>query len=211
MPPYFFVVLAFLQRNNGAVVKKTKNKSKSKSKLKSKLAPSSVEIARQGSKHEVLFRPERLKYVRQLVKSESCVFCAALDKGPSPDSLLLFSDEHSMIILNKYPYNNGHLLVLPRRHCGDFLNLSDEEHRYMNLCLKRALRALKTAYNPIGFNVGLNLGAAAGAGIPDHLHYHVIPRWSGDTNFFPLIAGTKVVVETLEQTYRHLLPYLSEG
>lgn len=156
---------------------------------------------------EVLFKPERLRYVRKLVKPEGCVFCAALEKGRGVDSLLLFDDEHSIVVLNKYPYNSGHLLVLPRRHVGDFLDLEDHEHAAIQKSLRRSIEALGEVYEPTGLNVGLNLGSAAGAGIPEHLHYHVIPRWAGDANFFALIADTKVVVETLEQTYERLLPY----
>lgn len=111
-----------------------------------------------------------------------------------------------MVVLNKYPYNNGHVLVLPIRHTGDFVGLSEAEQRDIHALLLETVRILTSLYEPAGFNVGLNLGAAAGAGIPDHLHYHIVPRWRGDTNFFPLLAGTKVVVETLEQTYARLLP-----
>lgn len=156
---------------------------------------------------KVLFNPERLRYVRKLIKPEGCVFCHAVEKGVGFESLLLYESEHAIVVLNKYPYNNGHLLVLPRRHCGEFLELTEDEHRAIHRCLQTAIRALTEAYRPSGFNVGLNLGSAAGAGIPEHLHYHVIPRWSGDTNFFALIAETKVVVETLEQTFQRLLPY----
>jgi ATP adenylyltransferase len=157
----------------------------------------------------VLFRPERLKYVRKLIKPEGCVFCQAVEAGVGLESLLLYLGEHAIVIMNKYPYNNGHLLVLPKRHCGDFLSLTAIEHQEINTCLTKAIQILTEAYRPSGFNVGLNLGLASGAGIPEHLHYHVVPRWTGDTNFFPLIAETKVVVETLEQSYQRLLPYFS--
>jgi ATP adenylyltransferase len=156
---------------------------------------------------KTLFNPERLRYVRKLIQPKGCVFCNAVKVGVRYKSLLLYKGKKAIIVLNKYPYNNGHLLVLPRRHCGEFLELSESEHSEINRCLQAAIAALKDAYSPKGFNVGLNLGSAAGAGIPEHLHYHVIPRWTGDTNFFALIADTKVVVETLEQTYRRLVPY----
>lgn len=160
---------------------------------------------------KVLFNPERFRYVRKLIRPEGCVFCKAVADGVKPESLLVYSGEFAIVVLNKYPYNSGHLLILPRRHCGEFLELSPDEHREMNACLQKSLAALQDAYRPSGFNVGLNLGSAAGAGIPEHLHYHVIPRWEGDTNFFPLIADTKVVVETLEQTHRRLVPYFDEN
>ena len=159
----------------------------------------------------VLFRPERLRYVRKLIEPKGCVFCQAVEDGPSAESLLLYKGDHAIVVLNKYPYNSGHVLVLPRRHCGDFLQLTDVEHFEINLLLRRVVEACQEVYQPAGFNVGLNLGAASGAGIPQHLHYHVVPRWAGDTNFFALLAETKVVVETLEQTYERLLPYFDGG
>ena len=133
----------------------------------------------------------------------------AVAAGPSPESLLIYQGKHAIVMLNKFPYNNAHLLVLPLRHCGDFLQLTPDEHREIAECMRRSIAAISDAYKPAGFNCGLNLGAASGAGIPEHLHYHIIPRWVGDTNFFPIIANTKVVVETLEQTYERLLPYFA--
>ncbi|KYG63019.1 HIT family hydrolase [Bdellovibrio bacteriovorus] len=153
---------------------------------------------------DVLFRPDRMKYVRKLIKPEGCVFCKAAKDDPSFDTLCVYQTEHSMVVLNKFPYNSGHLLVLPRRHCGDLLQLSEEEFRDLQDTIRLAMKALNDAYEPGGINLGLNHGAVAGAGIPEHLHYHLIPRWAGDLNFFPLIAETKVLVESLEQTYDKL-------
>ncbi|HVK61982.1 MAG TPA: HIT domain-containing protein [Bdellovibrionales bacterium] len=155
----------------------------------------------------VLFKPDRLKYVHKIDRPNGCVFCAAKERGLGSESLLLYRDAHAMVVMNKYPYNSGHLLVLPTRHCGDLLALDETELNAVTATVRRAVAALSEEYKPAGFNVGLNLGSAAGAGIPEHLHYHVVPRWNGDTNFFPLIAETKVVVETLEQTFDRLLPY----
>ncbi len=160
----------------------------------------------------MLFKPERKAYVRRVQSKEAieaCVFCAALASGPSFDSLLVYRNEHAMLVLNKFPYNNGHVLILPTRHVGDLLQLTEAESHAIQALLTKSVAALKDMYTPSGFNIGINLGAAAGAGIPQHLHWHVVPRWSGDTNFFPLIGGTKVVVETLELTYQRLLPYFS--
>ncbi|MFS4460859.1 HIT family protein [Bdellovibrio sp. HCB2-146] len=156
---------------------------------------------------DVLFRPDRLKYVRKLVKPEGCVFCKASKEEQSFDTLCVYKTDHSMIVLNKFPYNSGHLLVLPLRHCGDLLKLSEAEFADVQDCVRKAMRALNELYQPGGINVGLNHGATAGAGIPEHLHYHLIPRWAGDLNFFPLIAETKVLVESLEQTYERFLEY----
>lgn len=157
-------------------------------------------------KRDVLFKPERLKYVRKQIATNGCVFCEAVARGVSRDSLVLYADETVMVIMNKYPYNTGHVLILPRRHVGDLPQLSAEENARVFAMVQTCVEILGEVYKPAGFNVGINLGASAGAGIPEHLHVHVIPRWSGDTNFFPLIAQTKVVVETLEQTYDRLIP-----
>lgn len=158
---------------------------------------------------DVLFRPDRLKYVRKLIPQSGCVFCQAEAQAPSMETLCVYKTEHSMVLLNKFPYNSGHVLVLPRQHCGDILKLSDEQYSDLMMLLRRTMAALMDVYQPSGINQGLNHGAAAGAGIPEHLHFHVIPRWSGDLNFFPLIAETKVMVESLEQTYEKLSQYFN--
>ncbi len=155
----------------------------------------------------MLFKPERLKYVRKQIETKGCVFCEAVSRGVGRDSLVLYADDTVMVVMNKFPYNTGHVLVLPRRHEGELPQLSPKENANVFAMVQRCVKVLKEAYTPAGFNVGMNLGASAGAGIPEHLHVHVIPRWNGDTNFFPLIAQTKVVVETLEQTYDRLIPY----
>lgn len=163
------------------------------------------------AERQTLFRPERLRYVRKMIKPEGCVFCEAVRAGVSPESLLLHKDERTIVVMNKYPYNTGHLLVLPRRHCGDFTQLSRGELAALTETLQLAVKALSEVFHPDGFNIGLNLGSAAGAGIPEHLHYHVIPRWAGDTNFFPLVAETKVVIETLETSFAKLLPHFQRA
>ena len=156
---------------------------------------------------DVLFRPDRMKYVRRLLPVTGCVFCRAQNEEPSFETLCVYKSEHSMVLLNKFPYNSGHVLVLPQKHCGDILQLSDSEYQDLMLLVRETMRALTEVYQPGGINQGLNHGAVAGAGIPEHLHFHVIPRWSGDLNFFPLIAETKVMVESLEQTYEKLSHY----
>ncbi|XGC81710.1 HIT domain-containing protein [Bdellovibrio bacteriovorus] len=159
---------------------------------------------------DVLFRPDRMKYVRKLIKPEGCVFCKAASSDASFETLCVFKSKHSMVVLNKFPYNSGHVLVLPQRHCGDLLKLSDEEYTDLQNTIRFVMAALNEAYQPGGINLGLNHGAVAGAGIPEHLHYHMIPRWAGDLNFFPLIAETKVLVESLEQTYDKLWSILKK-
>ena len=155
---------------------------------------------------DVLFRPDRLKYIRKLISTETCVFCESA-KSVSFETLCVFQSKHSMIVLNKYPYNGGHLLILPKRHCGDLLKLDDDEFTDLQNTVKIGFQAVQEAFNPEGINFGLNHGRVSGAGIPDHLHYHIIPRWFGDLNFFPLIADTKVVVLSLEEVYQRLENY----
>ncbi|MFZ4405514.1 MAG: HIT family protein [Pseudobdellovibrionaceae bacterium] len=159
---------------------------------------------------DVFFRPERLKYVRKLLPIQSCVFCKASTEKACAETLCVYKTKFSMIVINKFPYNSGHILILPRRHCGDLLNLTEDEYSDLHSTLRKAMQAIKDLYQPNGINMGLNQGSAAGAGIPDHLHYHLIPRWSGDVNFFPLIADTKVLVENLEYTYERLKKYFAK-
>jgi ATP adenylyltransferase len=154
---------------------------------------------------DVLFRPDRLKYVRKLVSAEGCVFCDAERVGVGFESLVLHQTKLSMVVLNKFPYNPGHVLVIPRRHCGDILELTDAEYTDLQELVRKAFHALTRAFTPGGINLGLNHGAVAGAGIPGHLHYHLVPRWTGDLNFFPLIAETKAIPTSLEASYNSLL------
>lgn len=152
-------------------------------------------------------RPDRYRYVRKLLSPSGCVFCAAA-KGREP--LLLAKDELAMVVMNKYPYNTGHLLVLPVAHVGDLWKLDGKINARMAYWLKESARILTDVLGCQGLNMGMNHGAVAGAGIPEHLHWHVIPRWSGDTNFFPLIAETKALPQTLEQTHALLAPRFQE-
>jgi len=152
-------------------------------------------------------RPERYRYVRKLLPQKGCVFCTAEKAKASAQSLVLVRDKHVMVVMNKYPYNTGHLLVLPREHVGNIWDLSEEVNAALAFWLKAAAGILTEELNCQGLNLGMNHGAVAGAGIPDHLHWHIVPRWGGDTNFFPLIAETKALPETLEQTYERLSPY----
>lgn len=150
----------------------------------------------------VLFRPDRFQYVREKTKSDACVFCQAAKTPPAFETLCVYKTEHTMILLNKFPYNSGHLLIVPQHHEGHLLSLTDAQYQDLHATLKIALTAVENLYQPAAINIGLNHGKAAGAGLPDHLHYHLIPRWEGDLNFFPIIAETKAVVEALDQTYK---------
>ena len=137
----------------------------------------------------------------------TCVICAMLDgtaAGDQPGPL--YRDELAWATLAKYPYNPGHVLVLPIRHVADLEELSADEDGAISALIRRSVQAVRAETNPHGFNVGLNLGYAAGAGIPGHLHWHVVPRWGGDTNFMPVVGETRVLPELLAKTYERLKP-----
>lgn len=135
----------------------------------------------------------------------SCVFCD-LPHGDEESSRILARGELGYVVLNKFPYNPGHLLVVPHRHTGDVEDLTSAENAELQLLLQRCVRALREESDPDGFNIGMNLGRVAGAGIPDHLHWHIVPRWGGDTNFMPVVGRTRVLPELLADTARRLAP-----
>lgn len=141
-----------------------------------------------------------------------CVFCQAQQVDPQADqaqSLIVFRGTTCFVILNLYPYNNGHLMVVPLRHVGRLADLSAEEMAELMLLTRAAEMALEERYHPHGFNMGLNLGKPAGAGVLDHLHMHVVPRWNGDTNFMTVVGETRVLPEDLHVTATHLAPLVA--
>ncbi|MDR1110016.1 MAG: HIT domain-containing protein [Deltaproteobacteria bacterium] len=139
-----------------------------------------------------------------------CVFCLPEGhRGPLPGRLVLFSDEEVLLIMNRYPYNNGHLMVAPRRHVATLAQASGAERLAMANLAARATEVLDRAQGPDGYNMGINQGRVAGAGIADHLHLHVTPRYAGDTNYMTVLAETRVVPEHLQATFRKLLGYFS--
>lgn len=156
-----------------------------------------------------LWTPWRLGYVTTASKeSPGCVFCDALSRD-SDAPLIVFRGASCYVILNLYPYNNGHLMVVPRRHVGRLAGLSSEELMEMMGLTRAVEMALQELYQPHGFNMGLNLGKPAGAGVLDHLHMHVVPRWNGDTNFMTVVGETRVLPEELAQTADRLRPILA--
>ena len=154
---------------------------------------------------QVLWAPWRMVYVGGAREERGCIFCPAADEDPR-DRLRLGSTGHSLVMLNRFPYQSGHVMVAPRRHTADLAALPPAEHADLAETLRRAIAALDAALHPEGFNVGMNLGAAAGAGVVDHLHWHVVPRWSGDTNFMPVLADVKVIPQHLLETWDRLRP-----
>jgi ATP adenylyltransferase len=150
-----------------------------------------------------LWSPWRYRYVSSDVQPKECVFCAKAHESDS-DGLILFRGRHNFVLLNLYPYTTGHLLVVPHAHLANLEDLSEETAVEMLALARRAVLALKRVYKPEGLNVGLNLGQCAGAGIADHLHLHVLPRWTGDANFLSTIGETRVLPEDLGETWRKL-------
>jgi ATP adenylyltransferase len=151
-----------------------------------------------------LWAPWRMTYIDQGSSGEGCIFCEKSRKEDAREALVLAHTDHSLIILNKYPYNNGHLLLAPKRHEKHLSNLSGDEYTDLNEALRRSVEIVRNSYNPSGINLGMNLGKCAGAGIEDHLHWHIVPRWEGDTNFMPVLGETRVMPQHLLVTYDQL-------
>ncbi len=150
-----------------------------------------------------LWAPWRLEYVGSADEQEGCFFCSAL-AGADEDGLIVHRGERAFVLLNKFPYSSGHLLVAPVRHLGEFAQLEDDEALELHRLAARGQAALDETYGPEGYNLGWNLGRIAGAGVLDHVHLHVVPRWAGDTNFMPVLADVKVLPEHLVETRRRL-------
>lgn len=156
-----------------------------------------------------LFR-QRMQYLDSEL-AEACFLCEDSTTEQLEDNLILLRNDVCLVVLNRFPYNTGHLLVSPLRHVGDIEELTGKELEAVMALSVQSVAALRMAMRPEGFNIGANLGTVAGAGVPGHMHMHVVPRWSGDTNFMPAVARTKVLPETLEQTYARLRPHFPAG
>jgi len=143
-------------------------------------------------------------------REKGCVFCNRIRKRSDRDNLILYRAKKSVVFMNKYPYNNGHVMIIPYAHESDYTQLPDNIMLDMQRVMVRSLKAIYTSMDPHGMNIGLNLGRTAGAGIDDHLHYHVVPRWNGDTNYMPVLAGTKVISEALDNTWQKLVNAFAE-
>ena len=144
-----------------------------------------------------LWAPWRLAYIEKPVEASGCVFCLEAEEALGDDSLLIHRGSHCTVILNRFPYAPGHVMVSPARHVADICELDDGEVLDLHRLTTRAIRALRALYEPHAFNVGWNLGSVAGGSITGHLHQHVVPRWSGDVNFMPVLADVKVMPEHL--------------
>jgi ATP adenylyltransferase len=153
-----------------------------------------------------LWSPWRIDYILG-EKEDFCIFCPEGEGLSDEERLILHRGRLSMVIMNKYPYTAGHLMVAPWRHVADFDELEDGEVREIMHWIRKSIVIVRRMMNPDGFNLGLNMGSAAGAGIEEHLHFHVVPRWNGDTNFMPAVADVRLIPEHIRQTYAKLLPH----
>jgi len=158
----------------------------------------------------VLWAPWRMKYILKEEEFDGCIFCLK-EKGENlKERLILHVSKHALVIMNRYPYNNGHLMVAPLKHCSDPDALSMEEIMDCAELIRVCIRVLKKVMKPEGFNTGLNLGAAAGAGIEEHIHFHIVPRWVGDTNYMTVVGETRVIPEHILATYDKLYPHFQD-
>jgi ATP adenylyltransferase len=157
----------------------------------------------------IAWAPWRMEYIQSEPLS-GCLFCQKYLENNDEKNYILFRSSFCFVMLNTYPYNTGHLMVAPIRHVGDITHLSKNEIGDMMNLVQKGVGALTAAYKPEGFNIGLNLGIVAGAGITEHLHIHIVPRWQGDTNFMPVLADTKVMPQYLNKTYKALFPIFEE-
>jgi len=149
-----------------------------------------------------LWAPWRLSYVQQAGEEDGCVFCREVAGELGDDSLVVHRGETGLVLLNKFPYSSGHLMVAPLRHVASLEELTESEVVEVHRLTSAAVAALRSAYSPDAFNVGWNLGEVAGGSITGHLHEHVVPRWAGDTNYMSTVAGTRVIPEDLRETYQ---------
>ncbi len=155
-----------------------------------------------------LFTPWRMAYILS-AKQPDCIFCDMLEVEDDRDALVLHRGQTAFLVLNKYPYNNGHVMAVPYRHIDTLENLAPEELSEIMALVALSMGALRRALRPHGFNVGANVGAVAGAGVQNHVHFHVVPRWSGDTNFMAVFSETRVIPQSLAETYDQVLAALA--
>lgn len=152
-----------------------------------------------------IWSPWRMKYIQRQDPSPGCIFCRALEQEDGVDNLIVARGERTFLIMNRYPYTSGHVMVVPHAHQPSYELLDPETRAEIMEMITAITGVLRAVYHPEGINVGVNIGAAAGAGIADHVHFHVVPRWGGDTNFMSAVANTRVLPESLTDTYQRLV------
>jgi ATP adenylyltransferase len=155
---------------------------------------------------KILWAPWRIEYVAASNEQGGCIFCPGDDRSHDEERLILYIGDRSIVLMNRFPYINGHLLVAPVRHASALDALTDEEKLDLITMVEKSVGIVTKVMNPGGFNVGLNLGRIAGAGVEDHIHFHVVPRWSGDTNYMTVVGEVRVIPEHIKATYKKLLP-----
>jgi ATP adenylyltransferase len=156
---------------------------------------------------KLLWAPWRMEYILSQEGENACIFCPGENREQDRERLILFMGRLTLVIMNKFPYINGHLLVAPVRHVPDLASLSEAETLDLMKRVRNAVEVLKKVMSPDGFNVGLNMGKVAGAGVEAHMHFHIVPRWNGDHNFMTVLGEVRVIPEHIEATYEKLLPH----
>ena len=156
---------------------------------------------------KVLWAPWRMEYILSDKEEGECIFCPGDNRSQDQARLVLYVGSLTFVIMNRFPYINGHLLVAPVRHVPDLESLTEKETLDLLLMVRRSIEVLKKVMSPEGFNVGLNLGSVAGAGVEAHLHFHIVPRWNGDTNYMSVLGEVRVIPEHIVETYGKLLPH----
>jgi ATP adenylyltransferase len=160
---------------------------------------------------KVIWAPWRMEYVGSDQASEGCIFCPADEPTQDEKRLILYRGEWSIVLMNRFPYSNGHLLIAPLRHISSFDSLSPDEKLDLLNMMERSMSVLKEVMNPGGFNIGMNLGKVAGAGVEDHMHFHIVPRWNGDTNYMTVLGEVRIIPEHIRATYEKLLPFFKQS
>jgi ATP adenylyltransferase len=162
-----------------------------------------------------LWSPWRSKYIESFkpgaIKEEGCLFCRVIEEVNDEKNFVIHRSERSIIIMNLFPYNSGHLMVIPKQHASTFNELDEETCTECMKNMNLGMNIINDAIHPHGFNIGANIGRVAGAGIEDHVHFHIVPRWTGDSNFMPIINDVKVISEAMEDTYRKLKASLDKA
>jgi ATP adenylyltransferase len=156
---------------------------------------------------KVVWAPWRMEYVGSDQENEGCIFCPGNDRTQDEKKLILYRSDWSIVLMNRFPYSNGHLLIAPLRHTSSFDSLSPDEKLDLLNMVERSASVLKDVMDPAGFNIGMNLGKVAGAGVEDHMHFHIVPRWSGDTNYMTVLGEVRIIPEHIQATYEKLLPF----
>ncbi len=161
-------------------------------------------------KKDIIWAPWRIGYIVK-IKKKGCFLCHSYKSRDDDKNFVVYRGKFSFVVMNIFPYNNGHLMIAPVRHLKDITSLTEEEDREIMELIKKSVKILKKLLKPEGFNIGLNLGKTAGAGLEDHIHFHIVPRWNGDTNFMPVISDTKVIPQSLSELYLELKEEFKKG